>query len=184
MAESNGRAEGNGTAPFPAVPTGTNGAPEGRHADGRFATGNRCAAGRGNKFYRRQASLRELVVDELGEDGVRQLVRKLLGQALEGDGAAARTLLAYLVGKPQPAADPDRCDLHEYGLLHERPSKPEVLRAMVDDVNAGLAAAAVRLLEPSGEPSDVLGTITRDRDRKELAAEVRQEQEAKRRRKQ
>jgi hypothetical protein len=116
--------------------------------------GNQAARGRGNAFYRRQAALRQALLDEVGEEGLRRLARKLLEQALGGDVAAARTLLAHAVGKPGAAADPDRADLEEYRLVREQPGKWEVLLAAVESLPPDLATAAVRLSLGVGQALD------------------------------
>jgi hypothetical protein len=126
----------NGTAP--SHPTGDN---DGREASGRFAQGNRLGKrfeagnrqGRGNPFYRKQAALRQALLDEVGEDGLRELVRKLREQALAGDVATARTLLAYAVGKPGAAADPDAVDENEWQKLRRLPCTTELLRILADN---------------------------------------------------
>ena len=49
------------------------------------------------------------------------VARKVRDQALAGDVAAGKVLLSYVVGKPDPAADPDWLDLDEKRLTTERP---------------------------------------------------------------
>jgi hypothetical protein len=169
--------------PSNAVPNGVNGAPSGRDAAGKFLPGNQAARGRGNAFYRRQAGLRQALVEEVGEDGLRRLARKLLDLALAGDVAAARTLLAYAVGKPAAAVNPDEADLDEFRLIRERPSKGEVVLALLDSALPGKVAEALGLLNSDGEaPGDYLKRLVSDRDPLGTAATVKAEREAKRRR--
>ncbi|HYT95320.1 MAG TPA: hypothetical protein VEL76_41765 [Gemmataceae bacterium] len=187
---ANGAHGANGTAGTPAangtVPSATadNGAPpaEGRDAGGRFAAGNK--AGRGNPFYRRLCQMRQAVLEEIGEEGLRRLARALYERALRGDVAAARTLLAYLVGKPQAAADPDRADLDEFQLVADRPSQAAVLLALIDSVPAGPAAEGLQRLHPAEQdPDEVLKQLAGVGGRRKTAAhEVAEEQAAKRRR--
>jgi hypothetical protein len=166
----NGQGARNGAAAVAEAPStpvanganGQNGAPPiaGRDAAGKFTKGNQAARGRANAFYRRQASLRQALVEEVGEEGLRQLARKLLAQALAGDVAAARTLLAYLVGKPRPAADPDRVDLDEMQLIRERPSDAEILLHLIDGVPPGAAAAAIQSTEKAEEsPAELIQRV-------------------------
>src|SRR5437762_2176906 len=62
-----------GTAPSA---TGDNGASPaaGRDAGGRFGAGNKAA--KGNPFYRRLCQMRQAVLEEVGEEGLRKLARK------------------------------------------------------------------------------------------------------------
>jgi hypothetical protein len=68
---------------------------------GHFAPGNRVALGNrgGGKAARRMRELRELLIDCATDDDVRGLYKGLLASAKDGDTAAARVLLEYLVGK-------------------------------------------------------------------------------------
>jgi hypothetical protein len=186
----NGRAKPNGTAakadlPSNAVANGVNGErsdrPFGRDAAGKFLPGNQAAKGRGNAFYRRQAGLRQALVEEVGEDGLRRLARKLLEQALAGDVAAARTLLAYAVGKPTAAVNPDEVDLDEFRLVRERPSKPEILLALVDSADPGRAAEALAKPSPEGQTVEAFFREVLESRTSDTAAQVAAEREAKRR---
>jgi hypothetical protein len=116
----------------------------------------------------------------VGEDGLRKLARKLLEQALAGDVAAARTLLAYLVGKPAAAVNPDEADLDEFRLIRERPSKAEAILALIDSALPGKLAEGLALLEPDGETAgEFLQRLVKDRDSRSTAATVNAEREAK-----
>jgi hypothetical protein len=124
------------TPPAPPAPT------EGRdQASGRFLPGNRAACGNGHA--RRQAQLRAVLADEVGEDGLRRIVRRLARDAEHGDVAAATLILNYLLGKPAKAVDPDELDLHEYHLLSRRPALHQIREAVLKvrpDVAAAFAA--------------------------------------------
>jgi hypothetical protein len=101
---------------------GRNGAPPsagGRGADGKFVPGNSC--GRGNPYTRAVAARRRALLDAVGEEDVRQVAHKLLEQSLSGDVAAAKVLLAFVCGRPAPAADPDDCDADELRRLLASP---------------------------------------------------------------
>jgi len=80
-----------------------------RNNTGRFQPG--CRPGPGNPFGRRVATLRKSLLESVTETDVAQLGRKLLAQALEGDVAASKVLLAYIVGKPTEVVDPDRVEI-------------------------------------------------------------------------
>jgi hypothetical protein len=160
------RAPANGTAiPAPAAPaapstTVGNGdtaaaKPASNHGvGGKFVVGNTAARGRGNQFYRRSCELRRLVVETIGDDGLKQLVQALLKQALAGDVAAARTLLAYAVGRPQAVANPDRADLDEFDIIRQQPSRAEVILALVDAAPAGPSAEAIMAVGDLGKTNE------------------------------
>src|SRR5262245_60732942 len=117
-------------------------APNGRSADGRFVTGNRF--GPGNPFYRRQAELRRSVLDLFTPEDVMSLLRVMLALGRNGDVAAARVFLEYVVGKPHKAPDPDREDHHEWQLLTEAPRLADVTERLDNGVPADLANDATR----------------------------------------
>jgi hypothetical protein len=93
-----------------------------RDKRGRFAAGNKAA--RGNPFNRRLAAMRQVLLDTIDEAKLRALVEALHAQALAGDVAAARTLLAYVVGKPAASVDPDALDRDEWKQCQEWPEEP------------------------------------------------------------
>src|SRR4051812_36975833 len=88
---------------------------DGRDFAGRFAKYN--PGGPGNPFARRAAALRQAFQRSVSPRGMRALGRALHQRALAGDHAAAKLLLAYGVGRPAAASDPDRLDEHEMGVL-------------------------------------------------------------------
>src|SRR5262249_34155567 len=110
------------------APTSSNG----RDGAGRFAPGN--THGRGNPFARRMAAMRSAVLEVTGEEEGRELFRELHRRAMGGDAQAAALVLAYAVGKPAKAVDPDRVDLDEWKLLDASPDAVTVLRAMLNAV--------------------------------------------------
>jgi hypothetical protein len=107
--------------------TGVSGEANGRASNGRFGPGNKFAAG--NAFNRRLAKARQSVLDAVGSDGVTEVVKKLLAQALAGDVPSARVVLAYCVGKPAEVINPDALDAEELALLVQSPGVLEVVRA-------------------------------------------------------
>lgn len=82
-----------------------------RNNNGQFASGN--AGGPGNPFGRRVAKLRGLLMDSVSDDDLKEIVASMVQQAKAGDAAAVKLLLAYLVGKPGDAVDPDRLAVDE-----------------------------------------------------------------------
>jgi hypothetical protein len=100
----------NQTCPATPIPTG-------RAAAGRFAKGN--PGGPGNPFYRRQAEFRRACLELFTPEDVMSLLRVMLALGRNGDVAAAKVFLEYVIGKPHQAPDPDREDLHEAQLQAE-----------------------------------------------------------------
>lgn len=116
-----------GTGPLPPSADGT--PPAGKDpTTGRFLPGNKL--GRGNPHYRKLAGNRTAFLQAVSVEEIRQLAAKLLRKALAGNLDAARLLLAYAVGRPAEAVNPDRADLDEFRLLCESPK-------LIEDENSG-----------------------------------------------
>ncbi len=117
----------------------TNGS-NGRTPGGKFAKGNR--GGPGNPFGRRVAALRALLLDAVTEDDLRGIAATLVLSAKAGDLAAVKLLLAYLLGTPTPAPDPDRVETEaavnesEFWKAKAQTyvSKPDKFSVMFDDL--------------------------------------------------
>lgn len=93
-------------------PKGGNGRPGSPDAGGRFGTGN--PGGPGSPFARRVSRLRSLIVEEMADDDLQAIVRKMIADAKDGDKAAAKLLLSYAIGKPaDPVCQPDHVEAHE-----------------------------------------------------------------------
>jgi hypothetical protein len=86
--------DANGKAPLP-----------GRAADGTFVAGN--TYGKGNPLARRQAALRSALLDTVTSERLQAIVEQLYQLAMSGDTTAAALLLAYSIGRPAKAPDPD-----------------------------------------------------------------------------
>jgi hypothetical protein len=139
---------GHGPAPLPPSADGT--APAGKDpATGRFVAGNKC--GQGNPHYRRLAANRSAFLEAVGPEQVKALAVRLLAQALAGNVDAARLVLAYAVGRPQPAADPDGADADEWRLHSEGPLFADVL-AEAGKIVFREALDIVRRLQQEAEP--------------------------------
>jgi hypothetical protein len=89
----------------------------GRTTDGRFAKGN--AGGPGNPFARRTAELRQVFVDAVTREDLVAIAQALAQRAREGDVAAAKVVLAYVLGKPAPMPHPDGMDMDEFARFKE-----------------------------------------------------------------
>src|SRR5438445_5970139 len=92
----------------PAAQTPTN---NGHEANGRWAKGNK--GGPGNPFARQVAQLRKVILNRLTEEDLLAITEALLAKAKEGSVGAAKLLLAYALGKPASAPDPDKLDGQE-----------------------------------------------------------------------
>jgi len=108
----NGSPASSGPAPAPAGDSG-------RDARGRFTANNQ--GGPGNPFARRTAKLRQAMLEALMPDDLRAILAQMVEAAKQGDVAAARLVLAYGVGKPAPAVDPDTLDVQEWALWQHNP---------------------------------------------------------------
>lgn len=128
--------------------------PADRDTAGRFQPG--CRPGPGNPFAKRVAGLRKALLDSVSEADVAQLGQKLLAQALDGDVAAAKVLLSYVVGKPTAPVDPDRVELEAWKLLLSWPTVAEALAAAV-----AVRPAAAAELVVSGAPATADDVIRR-----------------------
>ena len=180
--ETLARHEGNGKAEKVPQP--------GRDLQGRFCKGN--PGGPGNPFARQVAELRQAFVDRADPARVAALVDKLWDMALAGDTAAAKLVLAYTLGRPAAAVNPDELDAQEVELFR-RENVPD-LEEQVRAVSAGFACVVLRnavpaLAEKMGQDLaaqnkalDELQRLKKERQEKEAARrQARKEKEAARR---
>jgi hypothetical protein len=129
--------------PNPAAPPE---ADNGRDTQGRFARGN--PGGPGNPYYRRQAQLKRLMLESVSDADVQSVMQVLLGLARGGDLAAIKLFLEYTVGKPAKEVDPDKEELHEWGLQRQTPRLQEVLETMTYSIETPTANQVTRDLIP------------------------------------
>jgi hypothetical protein len=115
--------------------------PGGRGPDGRFTRGN--GFGAGNPFYRRQAEFRRAALELFTPKDVMSLLRVMLALGRQGDVAAAKVFLEYVVGKPHKAPDPDREEQHERQLSAESPRLGQLTDLLGQAVPADLANDAL-----------------------------------------
>jgi len=102
----------------------TNTQNESRENKGRFAPGN--PGGPGNPFARQVAALRQALLNSVTPDDIQTVARALIQRASEGNVQAAKLLLSYAIGKPQPAPKPDHMDADEWNIYRETvPMKQE-----------------------------------------------------------
>lgn len=119
----------------------------GRGGDGRFAKGNK--GGPGNPFNRQVAAIRRALLDAVTPEEIHYLARRLMDKALEGNLAAAKLLLSYLVGKPAPAADPDTLDQQEWQQTCQSAVPAEALSTLMTALPPAAANAIVRMAWPA-----------------------------------
>ena len=87
-----------GDSPLPLVPTG-DGLPAGKDpATGRFLKGNRL--GRGSPLAGQAAKLRAALFRAVKGGDIQAVIRAMIDKAKGGDTAAAKILLAYVLGDP------------------------------------------------------------------------------------
>jgi hypothetical protein len=97
---------------------------EGRDDLGRFTLGN--LGGPGNPFARQCAGLRKALLNRVTDQDMEECADKLLEMSKSGNLAAMKLLFSYVIGKPQPATDPDRVDVDEWQIYREtNPMKQE-----------------------------------------------------------
>jgi hypothetical protein len=101
---------------------------EGRQANGQFAKGNQF--GPGNPFARKCAAFRAALMDAVTDQDIKDIAVKLRDDAKAGDKAAIKLLFQYVIGKPQPAVDPDTLDVQEMRGYVAAAFPPEVLEEM------------------------------------------------------
>jgi hypothetical protein len=124
-------------------------AQQGRDKNGRFAKGN--PGGPGNPFSRQLAQMRQVVLQCVSEADLRDIVAQVVQKAKQGDLAAARLVLSYAVGKPQPAPEPDRLDVEEIDLYQQQAVGLEHLLIPVKALSAALVCDMLRAILPKVE---------------------------------
>jgi hypothetical protein len=107
----------------------------GREATGTFATGNQF--GRGNPFARKVAAFRAALMEAVTEQDIKDIACKLRDDAKAGDKAATRLLFQYVIGKPQPAVDPDTLDAQEMRAFAANSLPSEAIEQLQQSVPLG-----------------------------------------------
>jgi hypothetical protein len=146
---------------------------DGRDQGGRFTKG--CKGGPGNPAYRLCSERRQRFLSAVSNEDIDAVAARLKAEALGGNIDAMRLLLLYSVGRPLPAADPDRADLDELQLRLAWPAVVEVLFAALDGMEPQAAlefirAAAVRKQPGIDRPIDVGRAALLDELRKATVA--------------
>jgi hypothetical protein len=131
----------------------------GRDDRGRFTKGNK--SGRGNPFARRVAAMRQALMDAVSDEDVAAISKKMVELARGGDVAAARLVLGYVIGKPQPAEDPDRLDEKEWRQYVNDTVKAGEMEAVVGGMSATLACTIAGAAVP-GMQAQAAQTLRED----------------------
>jgi hypothetical protein len=119
----------------PSDPTPTT---DGRQNNGTFAAGNQF--GRGNPFARKVAAFRAALMEAVTEQDIKDIACKLRDDAKAGDKAATKLLFQYVIGKPQPAVDPDTLDAQEMRTFAANSLPSEAIVQMQEAVPLGWLA--------------------------------------------
>ena len=91
-----------------------------RTPSGKFGSGNTAAVGHLNAYARQVAKLRQVLLESVTEEDVREIIQAMVREAKKGDLAAAREVLTRIIGKPPESPDPDSLDNAERRLLDEK----------------------------------------------------------------
>jgi hypothetical protein len=94
------------------------------------------------------ARLRQTLLDTVTPEDLQAIVARLIEAARQGDIAAARLVLAYTVGKPTSAVDPDTLDVQEWQHWQQMPVQPETLQSLQTPLQVPLACVLARTLLP------------------------------------
>ena len=88
----------------------------GRHARGRFASGN--PGGPGNPYAKQAGRLRSALMESVTEKDMRAVAARLISLAKGGNIQAIKELLDRTLGKPHEADLIERLEQLEQALLH------------------------------------------------------------------
>src|SRR5262249_42338949 len=117
-----------------------------RDAQGRFTAGN--YGGPGNPFARRVAAVRQAFFDAVSDADLREMVQATVQPAKKGNCQAANLFFAYPLGKPAPAAEPDRLDADEWARYHETAKMIRETPYLITGGEPSLPLDMVRLMRP------------------------------------
>jgi hypothetical protein len=120
--------------------------PAARDANGRFAKGN--PGGPGNPFGRLVAKLRLALLESVTPEDIQAIAQTLTQLAKEGDVQAAKLVLAYTIGKPVAAADPDRVDEEEWDRFKAQAAMMENLPDLIKKPAPDLPLDILRTARP------------------------------------
>jgi hypothetical protein len=132
----------------------------GRDACGRFMAGN--PGGPGNPWARKTATLRKTLLEAVGEDDIRAVVKVLLEAARQGEPWAVRELLDRAVGKVAVTADGEvvgrpavAVQVNVRGVSPERAAVLDSIDSKLRDLLTSVPPHVQAILVPANE--DVVG---------------------------
>jgi hypothetical protein len=117
-----------------------------RDERGRFNQGNQ--GGPGHPFARQVARLRRALLQSVTEEDIQEVGRRLVALAKEGNVQAAKLLLSYTIGKPQPAPEPDRLDADEWQIYRDTTPMKTESAAVIDAGAPEFHLNVVRAMRP------------------------------------
>ena len=138
-----------------------------REHNGRFAAGNR--GGPGNPFARRVAELRKAFIEAVSYDDLQRICQRLICLAVQGDVAAAKLVLGYVLGKFPEPVNPDTLDQDEVRLYSQNLSMTELQEAQnVSPPRVSVAVLRATSLIREGNARGIL--FPEERTRRRTAA--------------
>lgn len=116
------------------------GAQSDRNANGRYKAGN--GGGPGNPFAGQVNVLRKAILECVTKEDIQGVFKRLVAMAQEGHWQAAKLVLSYTIGKPQPMSEADELQ----GML-------EALTASSSNSDVPTEPTTSGVLQPEPEPS-------------------------------
>ena len=112
----------------------------GRNGNGKFARGN--TFGKGNPYAKKVASLKSALLQSVSPSDIKKIIKGMVKKAQEGDTAAAKLILPYLIGQP-----PTNQDLEK--LTSEQPSDPDNLtdQELMEIARGGRSDYLIKVIE-------------------------------------
>jgi len=164
-----------------AAPTSTpHTSANGHDTNGRFGKGNEFGAN--IPYARHVASLRTALAESVTPDDVRAIAARLVESSRNGDNTATKLLFQYVLGKPQPAVDPDRLAIEAFRTLQQSAVPPELVAHLAGGVPLPLVLELVPLLlaAKAGELGSYIQGECERMDAKERRREERRQARAER----
>ena len=112
----------------------------GRNGNGKFACGN--TFGKGNPHAKKAAALKSALLQSVSPSDIKKIIKGMVKKAQEGDTAAAKLILPYLIGQP-----PTNQELEK--LMAERPTDPAYLtdEELMEIANGGRSDYLIKVVE-------------------------------------
>ena len=112
--------------------------------------------------------MRKALLNHVTVEDIKAIAEKLVLLAKHGDVAAAKLLLTYTIGKPQPAVQPDNLDVEEWEHLKNTAHLvKELPKAMGPGLDLPLNVARIARPGMSSGMAGMLGQVLREPQRME-----------------